>query len=308
MAEQILVADDEPDILNIVEVNLRTVGYEVVSANDGKQALGLVQERKPDLILLDVMMPKMDGLEVCERLREDRKTADIPIIMLSAKSRAAEQVEGLSAGADDYITKPFDPRVLVCRVQSTLRRVGQLREVSPLTGLPGNIRVHDEISRRVERGDDVAVLHADLDNFKGFNDRYGFLRGDEAIIYTAEVLRAVTEKSAGSFLGHIGGDDFVVAELHETASVEELCSDIVRSFDEGVRDLYDAADALRGYIEVEDRRGRGIRRPLLTISIGAATTLRHRISDYRELIDIATEMKRFAKRDTGSVFAIDRRS
>lgn len=309
MPEEILVADDEPDIVNIVGLNLRSVGYDVISASTGKEALTLAHERRPDLIVLDVMMPEMDGLEVCERLRENRHTADIPIIILSAKSRPGEQVAGLTAGADDYVVKPFDPRVLVCRVQSTLRRSSQLREVSPLTGLPGNIRIHEEIYRRIERGDRVAVLHVDLDNFKSFNDRYGFLRGDHAIAYTAEAIRSSVDGRDSVFLGHIGGDDFVVVVGSDRfEDIEMLCEDIIRHFDAGAGGLHDPQDAANGYIVVEDRRGRGIRKPLLSISIGAATNIRRQVDDYRELIDVATEMKRFSKRRSGSFFAIDRRA
>jgi CheY-like chemotaxis protein len=126
-------------------------------------------------------MPRMDGYEVCTKLRADGRSAHIPVIMLTAKSLSADKVLGLTAGADDYIIKPFDPMELVARVKTTLRRASEMRSLSPLTGLPGNLRIEQEIAHRMERGKAVAVAYADLDNFKSYNDRYGFLRGDEVI-------------------------------------------------------------------------------------------------------------------------------
>jgi diguanylate cyclase (GGDEF)-like protein len=259
----------------------------------------------PALVLLDVMMPKLDGFEVCERIRGDGRTRQINVIMLTAKSLSADKIVGLTAGADDYVLKPFDPMELVARVRSTLRRSKEMRALSPLTGLPGNIAIEDEIARRCASGEAVAVCYADLDNFKSYNDRYGFLRGDRALAYTAEVLREVAEATPGTFVGHIGGDDFVLVCPAEDA--EDVCRKAIDLFDHGVPGLYDPEDAARGYIEVEDRRRRPIRHPLLSISLGVGTCLGDS-RDYREVVDAATEMKGFAKRTDGSYYALDRRS
>ena len=179
--EIVLVADDDEDIVRFVEVNLRLEGFEVITVADGEQALKSAGDLMPDLILLDVMMPKIDGFEVCQRLRNDTRTKHISIIMLTAKSMSADKVVGLTAGADDYMIKPFDPVELVARVKSTLRRSREMRSVNPLTSLPGNIQVQEEVTKRVTGGGPFAVLYIDLDNFKAFNDFYGFLRGDEVL-------------------------------------------------------------------------------------------------------------------------------
>jgi diguanylate cyclase (GGDEF)-like protein len=305
MPELILVADDDPDILRFVELNLRLEGYEVMTAADGEQALDVAQERVPSLVILDVMMPKVDGYEVCQRLRNDSRTSGVCIIMLTAKSMSADKVLGLTAGADDYISKPFDPMELVARVKTTLRRTREMRAVSPLTGLPGNIQIESEMQRRLLQEERFAVIWLDLDNFKAFNDRYGFIRGDRAINYLAAVLREATDGMPGTFVGHIGGDDFVVVSPADQA--EELCQAIVKRFDTAVKDLYDADDAARGGVTVTDRLGRDIAYPLLTVSIGAATNEHRVVADYRELAEIATEMKSFSKTRSGSVYAIDRR-
>jgi diguanylate cyclase (GGDEF)-like protein len=176
---------------------------------------------------------------------------------------------------------------------------------SPLTGLPGNIQIEEAIRRRHSAGEPVALCYADLDNFKGYNDRYGFLQGDRAITYTAAVLREVVEGSPHAFVGHIGGDDFALIITIEEA--EGTAQKAIERFDDGIGALYEPADVARGYIEVEDRRGRMMRYPLLSLSIGIGLNSDD-VTDYREIVDSATEMKAFAKRQPGSSYAIDRRS
>jgi diguanylate cyclase (GGDEF)-like protein len=303
MADIILVADDDPDILRFVELNLRLEGYEVLTAVDGEEALTVAHERVPSLVILDVMMPKLDGYQVCQRLRNDGRTSGVCIIMLTAKSMSADKVLGLTAGADDYISKPFDPMELVARVKTTLRRTREMRSVSPLTGLPGNVQIEAGMQRRVGAGEIFAVLWLDLDNFKAFNDRYGFIRGDSAINYLGTILREATTDD--QFVGHIGGDDFVV--LASAEECESLAQAIVARFDKDVKDLYDPEDAARGTVVITDRLGRELEYPLLSVSIGAATNEHHPVDDYRELVEVATEMKSFSKKRPGSVYAIDRR-
>ncbi|HEY5049587.1 MAG TPA: response regulator, partial [Acidothermaceae bacterium] len=158
----ILVVDDDADIVRFVEMNLRLEGYRVLTARDGLEALEMVAAEAPDLVLLDVMLPGVDGVEVTRRLRADSRTSTLPVIMLTAKTMTADRVLGLTTGADDYIIKPFDTLELVARVRSTLRRNAEARAVSPLTSLPGNVRIEDEIASRVSSGSPFAVAYLDL--------------------------------------------------------------------------------------------------------------------------------------------------
>src|ERR687891_1257227 len=204
MPETILVVDDDPDIARFVEVNLRSAGYDVSVASDGEQALEKAAALRPDLVLLDVMMPRIDGFEVAQRLRRNPQTASTSIIMLTAKALSTDKVLGLTAGADDYIIKPFDPIELLARVKGTLRRAKEMRNLSPLTGLPGNIRIQEEIERNVREKRSFAVLYCDLDNFKAYNDQKGFVRGDRLIQATAQIIqRAVLDVDGDlGFVGH----------------------------------------------------------------------------------------------------------
>jgi diguanylate cyclase (GGDEF)-like protein len=305
--ELILVADDDEDIVRFVEVNLRLEGFEVQTVSDGEKALHAAYDLMPDLVLLDVMMPKLDGFEVCQRLRSDSRTKHLSVIMLTAKSLSADKVVGLTAGADDYMIKPFDPIELVARVKSALRRSKTMRGLNPLTQLPGNIEVQEQVSKRVEAEEPFAILYIDLDNFKAFNDYYGFLRGDEVIKLLSQCAGQSLEAhgTMGSFIGHIGGDDFI-AIVHPDVA-EPMAKDLIERWDKAILSLYDPEDAAQGFIEVLDRKGNLHRYPLTTISIGIANNTIRPIGSHWEASEIAAEMKQFSKREARSSYAVDRR-
>jgi len=309
LPDRILVVDDDRDICRSIEVILRLEGYDVRVAHEGEEALEQAARVQPDLVLLDMMMPGIDGYEVTKRLRHDPRTATASIIMLTARALPADKVLGLTAGCDDYIVKPFDPTELIARVQSALRRTRQMREVSPLTGLPGNFQIAAELERLVTEEDatDFAVLYADLDDFKAYNDHYGFMRGDEAIRATGRLLTdsLARVRTDPSFAGHIGGDDFVLVTSADKA--EFMAQDIVRNFDALAPTLYDEDDRQRGYVEVADRRGVLHHYPFLSISIGIASSELRPIRTQWEASSVATEMKAVAKRKIGSSYEIDRR-
>jgi len=293
MSERVLVADDDPDILTVVKINFDLDGFDVDTAVDGEDALQKATATPPDVIVLDIMMPRMDGLTALHRLRSQASTANIPIILLTARGLPEDRVRGLELGADDYITKPFDITELAARVRSVLRRTQAARDLSPLTGLPGNFRITAEIEKSISSEADFALVHGDLDNFKAFNDHYGFMRGDEVIRFCAKCFHDAADNLGiqDVFVGHIGGDDFVAI----------IPPDVIL-------DLYDTADALRGYIEVIDRRGERYAFPVVSLSLGVASTDVREIGTQWEASAIAVEMKEFAKKQPGSAYRIDRRT
>lgn len=302
-----LVVDDDPDLVRFVEVNLRFEGFETASAADGEAALKRAGELRPDLILLEVGLPEIDGYEVVRRLRAGLFTQQSSIIMLTGKTLSADKVVGLTAGADDYILKPFDPLELMARVKSTLHRAEELRAANPLTRLPGNARIQSELKERVATGAQFALMYIDLDNFKAFNDHAGFLRGDGAIKLLAECILSSASSWGGEtpFVGHVGGDDFVA--VIDAPGAETVAKDIVACWDRQVAGLYEAPDVERGYIEVPDRMRRKQHFPLSRVSIGIASNLHRNLTSHWEAVEIATEMKQFAKRQEASSYAFDRR-
>jgi GGDEF domain-containing protein len=228
--------------------------------------------------------------------------------MLTAKGLTADKVVGLTTGADDYLVKPFDTAELLARIASTLRRNKEFREVSPLTGLPGNSMIRREIADRIRAGVDFAVGYIDIDRFKSVNDRYGFVRGDEFIMALAASLHGAVVSVAppAAFLGHVGGDDFVFVCTPD--QVRPLTERAVPDFEAAADRLYDPTDAARGFVEVPDRRGNHRRAALVTLSVGVALGLpERRFQDPLEVIAVATEMKGVAKSQPGSYVAIDRR-
>jgi len=306
--ECILVVDDDVDIARFITIELGIVGFDTLVAHDGHTALELIASHRPDLVVLDVMMPIIDGFEVTKRIRADAMTSALPIILLTAKGQTPDKVVGLSAGADDYMVKPFDTLELVARVRSTLRRSQESRQISPLTGLPGNSRILREIADRLRAQADFAVCYCDIDGFKAVNDAYGFARGDEFIIALARKLQdAVTGIGAPpAFLGHVGGDDFVV--ICSQHQVRPLTEQAVAEFEAAADELYDPEDRARGYLRVRSRT-EGMRDVgPVTVSIGVALSARRRYGDPRELIAVASEMKSVAKGQPGSFVAFDRRS
>jgi len=304
---KILLAEDEPDVRLILRKIFEKEGYEFTEASDGIQALQKAREEIPDVIVLDVMMPRMGGFEVLENLRENRLTKFIPVIMLTARAQVNDKIAGLRRGADDYVTKPFDFKELIARVEGVLERTRKQQATNPLTNLPGNLAIEDEIKKRIAKKEKMAICYFDYDNFKAFNDIYGFEKGDKVILLLVNLLlKTIQEKgNEKDFIGHIGGDDFILVTTIE--AVDEICSEILKEFDRLIALQYDEEDRKKGCIEVISRTGKLEKFPLMTLSVGIVTNKSKEFSHYGEAIKAVTEMKKYAKNQKGSLFVKDRR-
>lgn len=305
---KILVIDDSQDITQALQILLVANNYQVFVANNGLDGIKMAGEIKPDLVILDIMMPEVDGITVCERMRENRTTRLIPIVMLTAKTRQDDIVTGLEAGADDYITKPFRIKELLARIASVLRRTKINISSNPLTSLPGNVLIEEEINQRIKECKLFAVCYVDLDKFKAYNDHYGYDKGDEVIKNTGQIILKVVEKfgSSDDFVGHIGGDDFIIVTRPE--KVDKICNSIIRLFDSSITNFYDYQDKEKGYIEVADRQGKIIKIPIMTISIGVVTNEKRSFVNATELAEIAAEVKNYAKTFAKSNYKKDLRT
>ncbi|NLY42600.1 MAG: response regulator [Clostridiaceae bacterium] len=305
--KKILVIDDTEFMLKLISDILKDAGYEVICASGGEEGLLKVRSEKPDLVLLDVVMPGLNGFEVCSILRDDESNNLMPIIMLTAKDKEEDKLRGLELGADDYITKPFNPRELLSRVRNTLKRISRNRAANPLTGLQGNIEIQAEINSRIAQNELFAVLYIDLDNFKPYNDVYGFANGDRVIKLTADILQDNVNAFASNkdFIGHIGGDDYVIITTPDKAN--KIAEGIIADFDKKILDLYNPKDVERGYIVTTDRLGNNIEYPIMTISIAIVTNEHRTLYSYHQVSEIAAEVKRKAKSIKGSVWVKDRR-
>jgi diguanylate cyclase (GGDEF)-like protein len=305
--EKILIVDDDPDILDVLRITLETEGYEVIEGHDGQEALDIIKKTTPDLLITDFKMPKIGGDEVCRLLKQDILVQHMPIIMLTGKGDVTDKVHGINAGADDYIVKPFEPQELVARVKMVLRRTARDLDANPLTKLPGNVSILNEIQGRIDRDELFSVCYIDLDKFKAFNDKYGFEKGDEVIKNTARILINAVQESGTlhDFIGHIGGDDFVIVTAPDKS--EGLCKNIISKFDSMVPNLYTKEDREKGYIIAKDRQGQAKKIHFLSISIGIVNNEKKRIKHVAEVGQMGAELKEYAKSLKGSNYVTERR-
>jgi len=306
--KKILVVDDSESFQETIKDILTLADFDVVTALNGREGLDKVYKENPDLIILDCMMPEMDGYEVVKAMRTDPILSNKSVIMLTGKDSEYDEIKGLALGIDDYIVKPFNPSLLIARINATLERKTQSINANPLTLLSGNIVIKAETEKRMVSNIPFAMMYIDLTNFKSFNDRYGFQRGDEIIKSTSNILiRCVKEYGKkGDFIGHIGGDDFIVLTTPERYT--GIAENIIRMFDETVRSFYDKEDLNKGFIIAPDRNNNIHQIPIMTISIAVIDTEHTQIIHYGQITEIAAELKKLAKQQNGSAFVVDRRS
>ncbi len=304
---RILIVDDEEDIRDVLKITLSEEDYDIIEAIDGNEALRAIQTKSPDLIILDYKIPYIDGREVCRRTKKDILLRHVPIIMLTGKGEIIDKVEGLDAGADDYVVKPFDPQELLARIRMSLRRVKSDLEANPLTRLPGNVSINTELQARLDKKAPFAVGYVDLDKFKSYNDKYGFEHGDEVIKETARIIiRSINERgNSDDFIGHIGGDDFVFVTTPE--KTDNICQKIIDEFEKVYRNFYTPEDAKNSYIVAHDRKGDLQKIPLLSISIGVVSNQTRDITHTAQIGEIGAELKEAAKRLERSNYIKDKR-
>ncbi len=296
----ILVVEDERLIAGLLRETLEIEGYQVVTVLNGEAAVEFALREIPHLVIVDIMLPGMNGYAVVQQLRNHPKTMHIPIIVLSALGGAADKVRAYDCGVDGYITKPFDADELLAWVHRQLQRVQQA-SLSPLTGLPGGMQVVRAINYRLERADPWSILYLDLDNFKSFNDVYGFLAGNDMILLVGRICQQVVYEygNVDDFVGHVGGDDFIVVTTPDCT--QTLCQQITLRYKRESAALYYPEDLARGSISGVDRKGRPYQFPLVSLSIGIVDNQAYRPHSIQEVSYLAAEAKRNAKQSLGNI-------
>jgi PAS domain S-box-containing protein len=302
---RILVADDDASIRMICREVLEQAGYRVEEAADGQQAVEASLRSQPDLIVLDVMMPELDGYQVARRLKSEQATAQLPIIFLSARGQTADKVRAFKTGAEDYLVKPFDHAELVMRIEKALERRAREASASPTTRLPGSAAIEGEIVRRLASADDYAFCYVDLDNLKSFNDYYGYAKADGVIRQTGDILREVIlrEGNPDDFVGHIAGDDFVLVTTSDR--VDRVCRTLIETFDRLIPLYYNRVDRERGFIETTDRYGTLRKFPMMSISVAVLSMRALEPRDSATLARLAALEKAKAKALGGSSYVRD---
>lgn len=262
----------------------------------------------PQLIIVNDDTINVQAIELCEEIRKIEDNNIIPIIVLSSNEDKEFKMDLAKNYVEYYVSKSMGLEYLYYRIRNIFRLLVVNRTISPLTGLPGNAQIQAELKKRILRNEKFTVLYLDLDNFKAYNDVYGFLKGDEMIKFTARtILKNVTNISKTDiFVGHIGGDDFV-AILGSEVSYEKVCQNIISEFDEGVKYFFTEEDSKRGYLKVQNRKGKMEHFPLTSISIGIVIAEENRFSNILEIGELGAQVKHVAKKYKGSCYAIDRR-
>ncbi len=288
---RILVVEDDADISNMLQLYFKSQGYEVFVAPVGNDALNMTRQKMPNVIVLDIMLPDIDGYEVCRRLRTNLRTSHIPIIFLTQKDERSDKIRGLELGADDYITKPFDVEELRLRVRNTIKSAEIASLTSPSTGLASG-RLIEEQLRELMGADDWSILYIGIKGLDAFNQAYGFVAGGDVLRFTGIVLNEAVDTfgTPDDFVGHIGGDDFVV--ISRASRAEALRDGIVRRFSKDVGTHYDFMTRMQGYLVTKDDEGNELHTPLMSLAVGILTTEDGPFTDIREITEAAAEARR----------------
>lgn len=280
---RIVVVEDDPDVSTMLNIYLSTQGYEVEVAARGDDAVEKIQKLLPDLILLDIMLPGLDGYDVCRELRKTTRTSHIPIIFLTQRSERSDKIAGLELGADDYITKPFDIEELRLRVQVALRTQQRLNLTNPTTGLPSGRLVEDELRPLTNKGG-WTLLQLKIDAFDYFTAKYGPLAGEEVLRFTGKLLNDVVSNTGTlqDFVGHLGGQSFVIITYCEKPA--SLIAELKDRFNENILNHYDFSDRMGNGVAMSD----GSVKPFMKFLIGGASS-EGQFSDTADIITTANE-------------------
>ncbi len=288
---RLLITEDDVDISNMLKIYFSGLGYDVDVAMRGSEALEKTRQVLPHLIVLDIMLPDIDGYEVCRTLRTNTRTSHIPVIFLTQKDERSDRLQGLELGADDYITKPFDIEELKLRVQGAIRRSERESLTDPRSGLPAG-RLIEEQLRKIIRETGWSYLDIRINNFEAFKDVYGFVAGDDVLRFTGMLIGEVLDElgTSADFIGHAGGDNFVI--ISTEGATPAIIAGLKNRFAEQVQTHYNFMDRQQGYIMAPGADGQAEKFPLMTFAIGTVMPTQQSFADIREITELAAEARR----------------
>ena len=291
---RLLIVEDDFDIATMLQIYFGSLGYEADLAPRGLEALEKTRQKMPHLIVLDIMLPDIDGYEVCRCLRTQTRTSHIPIIFLTQKDERSDKLQGLELGADDYVTKPFDIEELRLRVQNAIGRSERERLTDPRTNLPTG-RLIEEQLRQIIRKEGWAMLDIRLNHFEPFKEAYGFVASDDVLRFTGMLIGEVLDElgSVNDFIGHIGGDNFmVITEVENSIGIRHR---LTIRFNEEVLTYYSFKDRQQGYIQLSGDKVPEVKCPLMDLSVGVVSPNEYQFTDIREITELAAEARRVDK-------------
>lgn len=307
MSQSKIYIIDDTDILRTSLKEIFKGDYDYKFINVDTNNIDVVLKNIPSLIIIDEDNINVDIFTLCESIRNNEDNKITPIIIISSNADENHRIEIMKKNVEYYIVKPVTNDFLYYTIKNLLRLLYTNRTVSPLTGLPGNVQIQAELKKRLLTKKKFSVLYLDLDNFKSYNDLYGFLHGDEIIKFTADIISKNIHlvEEAENFVGHIGGDDFVA--IVEGDDSDEICKQIIAEFDVGIEKFYNNSDWERGYLEVENRKSIVEQFPLTSISIGVVIVNPSEYSNILQIGEVGAQVKHIAKTIAGSTYVVNRR-
>lgn len=288
---RLLIVEDELDISNLLKMVFIDQGYEVEAAFTGAEALEKTRQIMPDLIILDIMLPDIDGYEVCRRLRGTSRTSQIPIIFLTQKDERSDRIQGLELGADDYVTKPFDYDELKLRVQGAIRRAERESLTDPRSGLPSGKLIEEQL-RRLIQTKDWAYIEIKVENFAPFREVYGFVAADDALRFTALQINETLDECGGEndFVGNAGGENFVI--ITSQIRSDKIINRLNEKFNIAILTQYSFIDRGKGYITTSDGTDVEQKHDFMRLSIGQVIPEDGDFADIREITEVASAKRR----------------
>ncbi len=304
---KILLVDDDVDLAELLKTKLSAEGHEVVTTHTGDGAFELAKKVKPDIALLDIMLPGATGYQICRRIRKDPELYSMGVLMLTALGEEPEVLHGLEQGADDYIVKPFKLERLVEKLGFLDGLLESVEVRNTITNLPGTDAMKREVNHRLARGIATAVCYIDISNYKAFCAAKPSDGQNQALQFLSKMLKGLI-RSMGiyeSFLSHMGGEHFVVLLNYEDFA--RFCSTLTETFDQQVKELYTAEEAVQGYVMARDRSGREGKYPLMALSVGVAHNEHRVYKSAKSMFETLAQLHQMAQSDGKSVVIVDRR-
>ena len=304
---KILLVDDDVDLAELVKTKLSVEGYQTFTINTGDGAFELAKQVKPDIAILDIMLPGVTGYQICRRIRRDPELYRVAVLILTALGEEPEILHGLEQGADDYLVKPFKLDRLVEKLASLMELLESMEKRNPVTNLPGTDAIKREINHRLARGMAIATCYIDVVGFKPYCASRGQDGQTNALKFVSRLITSVTRQVGvyESFFAHMGGEHFVV--LLNLADYERLCSTLMETFDQTVQQIYTPAEVAQGYIVANDKRSGEVRCPLMALSIGVAHTQHRQFKSAKKMFEALAQVRQMAQPNDKSVVFIDRR-
>ena len=299
-----IIDDDQSSIIVFQELFRDEKDYKFLNVKT--EDIDVALKNIPSLIVINEDAIGRDVVDLCKKIRKDEDNTITPVIVVSSNGSREHRLKILNESIEYFIRKPVDEGYLYYTVKNLTRLLTTNRRISPLTGLPGNVQIRSELKKRLSKKEEFTVLYFDLDNFKAYNDVYGFLKGDEIIQFTADLLQdEIHSNSENTFIGHVGGDDFIAIVPY--TNVDNLCQNIILKFDKNIKRFFLEDDVENGYIEIANRRGIIEKFPLTAISIAAVVVDKNRFRNILEIGDVAAQIKHAVKNVIGSSYIVDRR-